>query len=211
MKLISDLRNTRNPWDYYFVKWGFKKEAILELKTLSEPIFIKINKDEIIYKKGLYKAIFNLIRENRVIYNKERNKMIVYDKDKIKSKEFDLDIFALEVIKELMDYGINFYQYDRDFFITEINQYTKFFIRKHFVSDWQVLVQNFIYNQYDFLYRFLKDSYVLDIGAYIGDTAILFCKKGAKKVYAFEPHPLLFEICKKNIELNNLEKKYRIF
>jgi len=126
VKLISDLKNTRNPWDYYFVKWGFKKEAILELKTLSEPIFIKINKDEIIYKKGLYKVIFNLVKENRVIYNKERNKMIVYDKDKIKSKEFDLDIFALEVIKELMDYGINFYQYDRNFFITEINQYTKF-------------------------------------------------------------------------------------
>lgn len=73
------------------------------------------------------------------------------------------------------------------------------------------MAENFIYNQYDFLYRFLKDSYVLDIGAYIGDTAILFCKKGAKKVYAFELHPLLFEICKKNIELNNLEKNIEFF
>lgn len=45
---------------------------------------------------------------------------------------------------------------------------------------------------------------VLDIGANIGDTAVYFGLKGARKVYSYEINERFFNVCKKNIELNGL-------
>jgi FkbM family methyltransferase len=46
---------------------------------------------------------------------------------------------------------------------------------------------------------------VVDVGAYIGDSAIYFAYKGAKKVIAIEPHPGAYVEMLENIRLNNLE------
>lgn len=43
---------------------------------------------------------------------------------------------------------------------------------------------------------------VLDIGAYMGETTLLFLWRGARRVVAFEPVRDYFEILKSNIELN---------
>jgi FkbM family methyltransferase len=45
---------------------------------------------------------------------------------------------------------------------------------------------------------------VIDVGAFIGDTAIYFAGKGTKKVVAFEPAPPLYEIAVKNVQINGL-------
>jgi len=50
----------------------------------------------------------------------------------------------------------------------------------------------------------IKGEYVIDIGAYIGDTMILFGLHGAAKVFAFEPHPVLFKLAVKNARLNGV-------
>ncbi len=62
-------------------------------------------------------------------------------------------------------------------------------------------------------YRYLdvKNKDVLDIGAYVGDSAIYFGLKGAKKVYAFEPYNWPYLLAKKNIKENNLFDKISIF
>jgi len=57
-----------------------------------------------------------------------------------------------------------------------------------------------IYNSLD-----VKDKVVVDIGAYVGDPAIYFALKGARKVIAVEPHPKTFEETIDNIKLNKLE------
>jgi FkbM family methyltransferase len=57
----------------------------------------------------------------------------------------------------------------------------------------------------------IKDRVVVDVGAGLGDSMIWFAMNGAKKVYAFEPMPPYFELCKQNIKLNNLEEKCEIF
>jgi len=67
----------------------------------------------------------------------------------------------------------------------------------------------FIENEYESLK--VKDKIVLDIGANVGDTSILFSRLGAKKVIALEPQLEFFNRCKKNVELNNLEEKIEIF
>jgi len=46
---------------------------------------------------------------------------------------------------------------------------------------------------------------VIDVGAFVGDSAIYFASRGAKKVIAIEPHPGAFREMLDNIKLNNLE------
>ena len=68
----------------------------------------------------------------------------------------------------------------------------------------QFLVGTFAMKDYGMLSD-IKGKDVLDIGAAIGDTAVYFGLKGAKKVYSYEINKRYYDICKKNIELNNLE------
>lgn len=35
----------------------------------------------------------------------------------------------------------------------------------------------------------VKDRVVVDVGAFIGDTAIYFALRDAKRIYMIEPHP----------------------
>ena len=67
---------------------------------------------------------------------------------------------------------------------------------KHVYSS---IYDTFIREDYKFLN--VKDKNVLDIGAFIGDSPIYFILKGAKKVYAIEPHPDAY---------NEMLEKYKI-
>jgi FkbM family methyltransferase len=51
----------------------------------------------------------------------------------------------------------------------------------------------------------VKDRVVVDVGAFVGDSAIYFALKGARKVIAIEPHPEAYEEMLENIRLNKLE------
>ena len=66
----------------------------------------------------------------------------------------------------------------------------------------------FFDNEYESLR--VKDRIVLDIGANVGDTSILFSRLGAKRVIALEPQLEFFSRGKKNVSVNNLEKKIEI-
>ena len=56
----------------------------------------------------------------------------------------------------------------------------------------------------------VKGRDVVDIGAYIGDTAIGFVFKGAKHVYAFEPFSIPYAIAVRNVRLNKLSKNITV-
>jgi len=47
-----------------------------------------------------------------------------------------------------------------------------------------------------------RDKVIVDVGAYIGDSALYFAYKGAKLVIAVEPHPEAYFEMLKNIKLN---------
>ena len=51
----------------------------------------------------------------------------------------------------------------------------------------------------------VKDKVVIDVGAFVGDSAICFALKGAKRVIAVEPHPGAFAEMLENIKLNKIE------
>jgi FkbM family methyltransferase len=65
------------------------------------------------------------------------------------------------------------------------------------------LKDTFLNEEYSFFD--LKGANVLDIGAFIGDTALYFALKGARKIIAYEPVPPTFKIAEKNVSLNNYE------
>ena len=51
----------------------------------------------------------------------------------------------------------------------------------------------------------VKDRVVVDIGAYVGDSAVYFALRGARRVVAVEPHSGAFAEMLDNIRLNNME------
>ena len=53
----------------------------------------------------------------------------------------------------------------------------------------------------------LRGREVLDIGAYIGETALYFLAHGAKRVVAVEPHPAAYREMVENIELNSAKDR----
>ena len=57
--------------------------------------------------------------------------------------------------------------------------------------------------RYNWIQFFNRD--VLDIGASIGDSAIYFLCKGAKRVIAVEPDVEIFQFCEENVKMNNCE------
>jgi FkbM family methyltransferase len=61
------------------------------------------------------------------------------------------------------------------------------------------------YNFFD-----LKNKTVLDIGGFVGDSAIFFAWKGAKKVVTYEANPQMCELAEQNIKLNNLTEKIKV-
>jgi FkbM family methyltransferase len=61
----------------------------------------------------------------------------------------------------------------------------------------------FIFGVYDLFD--VKDKVVIDVGAFVGDSAIYFALKGAKRVIAVEPHPGAFAEMLENIKLNKME------
>ena len=73
--------------------------------------------------------------------------------------------------------------------------------KHYYATIWDVFVDE------QYVYLNVKDKSVLDIGAFVGDSAIYFILKGAKKVYAIEPHPDAYNEMLENIKLNNMEDK----
>jgi len=70
------------------------------------------------------------------------------------------------------------------------------------------LLHSFLVDQYSYdnIIKAKEGDVVFDAGAYVGDTALWFCKAVGPqgKVYAFEPEPRNFEKLKANIERNKI-------
>jgi FkbM family methyltransferase len=64
-----------------------------------------------------------------------------------------------------------------------------------------------VFEEEDYKFLNVSNKNVLDIGAFVGDSPIYFILKGAKKVYAIEPHPEAYKEMIENIKLNNMEDK----
>lgn len=199
-------RIAKNFYDYYLLKWKIKDKIKLRLNTLPDPLILELGYDFFVNNKSALKILFNTVETSRLEYYRDSGKFVIYSKDKKNKKQFEWDIFALETIEKAVDLCKTVIDHDKDLLLIGTDE-ADFFIRKKVSSDIQIIQENFLEEQYSFIYPFVKNSIVIDIGANIGDTAILFCGKGAKKVYAYEPHPFFFDLAGKNIKLNKLNDR----
>lgn len=70
-----------------------------------------------------------------------------------------------------------------------------------FVHDFLPFTDIFVLGEYDFEYG---NGIVVDVGGYLGDTAVFFSKRGAKKVFVYEPNPINFNYLLMNLKLNGV-------
>lgn len=78
---------------------------------------------------------------------------------------------------------------------------------------YKILYETFIEGEYAWLYGKLKpNTTVIDLGAYIGDTAIYFAMNpSVKEVHSYELMPTNFAEAKENIEKSPYRSKIKIF
>jgi FkbM family methyltransferase len=85
--------------------------------------------------------------------------------------------------------------------------YFQFSYGGRILSSWaqigNVILDNFFSNIYNDLD--LGGRIVIDVGAGIGDTPILFAIRGASKVYALEPFPAIYRVARLNIIANRID------
>lgn len=67
----------------------------------------------------------------------------------------------------------------------------------------------FVRNSYDI--QDLAGRAVIDIGAFVGDSSLYFITRGASKVYGFEINPEFYRLAQRNIDINNLSDKIRLY
>ena len=82
----------------------------------------------------------------------------------------------------------------------------RFFIKQ--TTEASAIIETFIREQYSRLT--VKNRVVVDIGANVGDSAIYFAARGAKRIYSFEPYTYSFKLAVENIKLNNLTRKIKL-
>ncbi|MGC9072514.1 MAG: FkbM family methyltransferase, partial [Acidilobus sp.] len=74
-----------------------------------------------------------------------------------------------------------------------------------FVHMHEEILSTFEDEEYSFLD--VSGKPVIDVGAYVGDTALYFVRKGASKVIALEPSPGAFKELTDNVKINGLDDR----
>ncbi|MCR4344585.1 MAG: FkbM family methyltransferase [Candidatus Scalindua sp.] len=189
------------------MRWKIQKSGKVYFETKPDRLYIEINHTDIrekeateclyIFSKLLYKKIINS-------YDEARNEIGICAFNKTTVLEFDLFLIG-NIVYPALSAGIFVEEYDTDFFLVTIKDKYKFIIRKKIKQDIKILKYTFLHDEYGKYLPEIKGKIVLDIGGYIGDTAVYFSNLGASMVYVYEPHPVLYQILTKNIELNNLK------
>ncbi|CCY25228.1 uncharacterized protein BN676_01805 [Brachyspira sp. CAG:484] len=91
-----------------------------------------------------------------------------------------------------------------------VPQYDKDLIQRYIVERNKFFEQNILLELLEYIPK--HDAVILDIGANIGNHTLYWAALcDAKTVYSFEPVKSTFDILSKNISLNNLENKVKLF
>ncbi len=205
MKIPLSLRFIENPAIYYALRAGVLPRARIVLKTSPDKVVVDMDAASMQRSKALLKALLKAVQAGRILYHASTGKMTLVSGDGKRKEQCPFDLSAVETILYCLDNNILFEACaDQRFLIAHFSSQMKFYVRKDCCPDVQVIQASCLQDEYAFLYPYLKDSVVVDVGANIADTAVFFCRKGARRVVGFEPHPGMYEQAVKNVALNAL-------
>ncbi len=91
---------------------------------------------------------------------------------------------------------IQLLNYDKTHYLASVNG-VRLLVNKH--TGVGIIGEVFCDQMYGKLGGDVKGKTIVDVGAFIGDTAIYFSRKGGERDYAFEPDKESFELVKRNL------------
>ncbi len=120
---------------------------------------------------------------------------------------YDPSIYNLIGLAKLLNRGWKIRHIDNEYLLLSPDPGTVLKCRLNQGTDISLVAEIFVRQVYgsDF-----NQKVVVDVGAYNGDSAIYFAKKGARLVIGLEPDPRSLELAKENIKLNNLQDKVKL-
>src|SRR6267143_4692792 len=120
---------------------------------------------------------------------------------------YDPSIYNLIGLAKLLSKGWKIRHIDNDYLLLSPEPETVLKCRLNQGTDISLVAEIFVRQVYgsDF-----NQKAVLDVGAYNGDSAIYFAKRGARLVIGLEPDPKSLELAKENIKLNNLQDRVKL-
>ena len=112
------------------------------------------------------------------------------------------DIFTPKITKAEFLKEMNGLKFDRHSSLINLQNFC-------FSSGAEVVAETWIFKQYEIEGKcyISKGDYIIDGGAFKGETSFWFLSKGARKVYAFEPDSYNFSILFENIKKNKVSDK----
>ena len=211
---IKKLRN--NIRNFLLLVYDFISETN-EYKTINKIEINNYPKDFIIHENGYFLDNFIKTLNNEETFNLDIYKKLIKN----------LDDDSITTINTIISKASNMKSgYDETYFNdTEIEEIIKI-IRQHNNKVIKINDNCYSYNHYflpinifgidifsdkikfDILEKnndYLKNKNIMDVGAFIGDTAIIFSEYTTKKVYSFEPLKKNYNLLLKTIELNEKE------
>lgn len=192
-KLLSDLQSKHMSITAYNKKyyWNnpYEKSAIennwgdLSKDTLLQDKYIKLI-------RGLDDISIRTI--NRILFRQSRflsdecNQIDLFTLEEQRQLHFIDDEFEKEIVK----IGDETYAYGH--YLLPINHFEAVvFYYKYCLSELDSIEQ-------------IKGKTIIDAGAYIGDTALIFSELAPEKIVSFEPVQENIELCKKTVQMNGL-------
>jgi FkbM family methyltransferase len=120
---------------------------------------------------------------------------------------YDPSIYNLIGLAKLLSRGWEIRHVDNDYLLLSPEPGTVLKCRLNQGTDISLVSEIFVRQVYgsDF-----NQKVVVDVGAYNGDSAIFFARRGARLVIGLEPDPRSLELARENIKLNNLEDKVKL-
>lgn len=174
--------------DKYFFSEAYKKDYENLIRGLDDDSIKTVNKT-----LEIYKCYNKLVRKKRVNHI-DVIKFCCLIRPSYKEKREIKKAFYSKVNK----INENLYQYDK-YYLRENHFETSVFYHKHFIDKLKTLDK-------------IKNKNIIDVGGFIGDSAIVFSEYTDKKIYSFEALNDNFEKMKKNVnELNRVKNVVPVY
>lgn len=212
MRIPLPLRVVENSWAYYLLKHGLIRKACLRFRTKPDRLLLEFDQDGLRRQWDPVKQLLKLIVAGEFEFHARKNEMLIYSAKGAQRRE-TFDLLSIASLRYAMDHQVPLeYAVDPEFFIVTAGRGRyRFLVPKCNPSALPVLKSVCDEDEYGFLYPYLPGKVVVDVGANIGDTAVVFSGEGAASVEAYEIHPALHAIAQKNIELNHMGGKVRLY
>lgn len=167
--------------NYDFESEEFKSDYNALIQGLDDESIINVNRSMNIYKK-----YYEMVKKKKVGILELYLLKNLFSPSKAESEKI-----KKEFSSKIRKYDDNLYGYE-DYRLGECKFASTVFFHKHSINELHSLSQ-------------IKEKNIIDVGGFIGDSAIVFSPYTNKTIYSFEASPVNFNKIKLNMELNNVK------